>query len=257
MYPPTQNAPRCLPPQTGYYDRSTAPAQANASVQDPTVELVRRAQAGDSEAFGLLYDRYADFVYRYIYRRVGNWATAEDLTSDTFMRVLCRIGIFTWQGRKFEAWLVTIARNLVTDHFKSGRVRLEITTAEILDSAELERSPEEAVVGILSARALLEAVRELNPQQQQCVTLRFLQDLTVAETAGIMDKSHGAVKSLLCRALQKLAQHEQVQSQAFGGSETEPPRRYPAVPADRPARRDSRVRPPQPGRRRPAGAAVG
>jgi RNA polymerase sigma-70 factor (ECF subfamily) len=257
VYPPTQDASRRFPPQTGYYDHSTAPVQANTSVQDPTVDLVRRAQAGDSEAFGLLYDRYADFIYRYIYRRVGNWATAEDLTSDTFMRVLCRIGIFTWQGRKFEAWLVTIARNLVTDYFKSGRVRMEISTAEMLDTAELERSPEESVVGILTAKALLEAVRELNPQQQQCVTLRFLQDLTVAETAGIMDKSHGAVKSLLCRALQRLAQLEQAQSQAFCGSETEAPRRYPAVPADRLARRDSRVRPPQPGRRQPASAAAG
>lgn len=72
-------------------------------------------------------------MYRYIYRRVGNRATAEDLTSETFLRVLGRIELFTWQGRKFDAWLATIARNLVIDHFKSSRVRLEVPTGEVLD----------------------------------------------------------------------------------------------------------------------------
>ncbi|MGW4874337.1 sigma factor, partial [Streptomyces chartreusis] len=76
-------------------------------------ELVERAQAGEADAFGRLYDQYSDTVYRYIYYRVGGKATAEDLTSETFLRALRRIGTFTWQGRDFGAWLVTIARNLV------------------------------------------------------------------------------------------------------------------------------------------------
>ncbi len=80
------------------------------------MELVERAQAGEAEAFGRLYDQYSDTVYRYIYYRVGGKATAEDLTSETFLRALRRISTFTWQGRDFGAWLVTIARNLVADH---------------------------------------------------------------------------------------------------------------------------------------------
>ncbi|MBO8196330.1 sigma-70 family RNA polymerase sigma factor [Streptomyces oryzae] len=169
------------------------------------MDLVERAQDGEAEAFGRLYDQYSDTVYRYIYYRVGGRATAEDLTSETFLRALRRIGTFTWQGRDFGAWLVTIARNLVADHFKSSRFRLEVTTGEMLDANEVERSPEESVLESLSNAALLEAVRKLNPQQQECVTLRFLQGLSVAETARVMGKNEGAIKTLQYRAVRTLA----------------------------------------------------
>ncbi|MEU7031365.1 ECF subfamily RNA polymerase sigma factor, BldN family [Streptomyces sp. NPDC015232] len=169
------------------------------------MDLVERAQAGEAEAFGRLYDQYSDTVYRYIYYRVGGKATAEDLTSETFLRALRRISTFTWQGRDFGAWLVTIARNLVADHFKSSRFRLEVTTGEMLDANEVERSPEESVLESLSNAALLDAVRRLNPQQQECVTLRFLQGLSVAETARVMGKNEGAIKTLQYRAVRTLA----------------------------------------------------
>ncbi|MDX6332076.1 MAG: polymerase sigma-70 factor, subfamily [Streptomycetaceae bacterium] len=169
------------------------------------MDLVERAQAGETEAFGRLYDHYSDTVYRYIYYRVGGKATAEDLTSETFLRALRRIGTFTWQGRDFGAWLVTIARNLVADHFKSSRFRLEVTTGEMLDANEVARSPEDDVLEVLSNEALLKAVRKLNPQQQECVTLRFLQGLSVAETARIMGKNEGAIKTLQYRAVRTLA----------------------------------------------------
>ncbi|WP_133917851.1 ECF subfamily RNA polymerase sigma factor, BldN family [Streptomyces sp. NBC_00582] len=169
------------------------------------MDLVERAQAGESDAFGRLYDQYSDTVYRYIYYRVGGKATAEDLTSETFLRALRRIGTFTWQGRDFGAWLVTIARNLVADHFKSSRFRLEVTTGEMLDANEVERSPEDSVLESLSNAALLDAVRRLNPQQQECVTLRFLQGLSVAETARVMGKNEGAIKTLQYRAVRTLA----------------------------------------------------
>ncbi|WP_415951327.1 ECF subfamily RNA polymerase sigma factor, BldN family [Streptomyces sp. KLOTTS4A1] len=171
------------------------------------MELVERAQAGEADAFGRLYDQYSDTVYRYIYYRVGSGgkATAEDLTSETFLRALRRIGTFTWQGRDFGAWLVTIARNLVADHFKSSRFRLEVTTGEMLDANEVERSPEDSVLESLSNAALLDAVRRLNPQQQECVTLRFLQGLSVAETARVMNKNEGAIKTLQYRAVRTLA----------------------------------------------------
>jgi RNA polymerase sigma-70 factor (ECF subfamily) len=172
------------------------------------IALVELAQAGDAEAFGRLYDNYVDTVYRYIYYRVGSRvggrALAEDLTSETFLRALRRISTFTWQGRDFGAWLVTIARNLVADHFKSSRFRLEITTGEMLDANEVEASPEDCVLESLSSAALLSAVKKLNSQQQECVTLRFLQGLSVAETAQIMGKNEGAIKTLQYRAIRTL-----------------------------------------------------
>ncbi|MCI0384071.1 ECF subfamily RNA polymerase sigma factor, BldN family [Streptomyces sp. CNQ085] len=187
-------------------------ARASGTVRRPVdgdsrrmMDLVERAQGGEAEAFGHLYDQYSDTVYRYIYYRVGGRATAEDLTSETFLRALRRIGTFTWQGRDFGAWLVTIARNLVADHFKSSRFRLEVTTGEMLDANEVERSPEDSVLESLSNAALLDAVRRLNPQQQECVTLRFLQGLSVAETARVMGKNEGAIKTLQYRAVRTLA----------------------------------------------------
>ncbi|KFK87004.1 RNA polymerase subunit sigma-24 [Streptomyces sp. JS01] len=194
--------------------RSTRAASATTStVRRPTadsdsarmMDLVERAQAGEADAFGRLYDQYSDTVYRYIYYRVGGKATAEDLTSETFLRALRRISTFTWQGRDFGAWLVTIARNLVADHFKSSRFRLEVTTGEMLDANEVARSPEDSVLESLSNAALLQAVRRLNPQQQECVTLRFLQGLSVAETARVMGKNEGAIKTLQYRAVRTLA----------------------------------------------------
>ncbi|WP_222316160.1 ECF subfamily RNA polymerase sigma factor, BldN family [Streptomyces cavourensis] len=193
--------------------RSTRAASTTSAVRRPTadsdsarmMDLVERAQAGEADAFGRLYDQYSDTVYRYIYYRVGGKATAEDLTSETFLRALRRISTFTWQGRDFGAWLVTIARNLVADHFKSSRFRLEVTTGEMLDANEVARSPEDSVLESLSNAALLQAVRRLNPQQQECVTLRFLQGLSVAETARVMGKNEGAIKTLQYRAVRTLA----------------------------------------------------
>ncbi|MER6088236.1 ECF subfamily RNA polymerase sigma factor, BldN family [Streptomyces bluensis] len=191
--------------RTGSTTTTTARRPAADSDSARMMDLVERAQAGEADAFGRLYDQYSDTVYRYIYYRVGGKATAEDLTSETFLRALRRIGTFTWQGRDFGAWLVTIARNLVADHFKSSRFRLEVTTGEMLDANEVERSPEDSVLESLSNAALLDAVRRLNPQQQECVTLRFLQGLSVAETARVMGKNEGAIKTLQYRAVRTLA----------------------------------------------------
>jgi RNA polymerase sigma-70 factor (ECF subfamily) len=196
--PPTEAEPPKYPARP---DPSDAAAEVWA--------LVERAQAGEAAAFGLIYDRYVDTVFRFVYFRVGNRQLAEDLTSDTFLRALKRIGSFTWQGRDLGAWLVTIARNLVADHFKSGRYRLEVTTGDVLDADREDRgpegSPESAVVDHITNVALLTAVKQLNPEQQECIVLRFLQGFSVAETAQTMGKNEGAIKALQYRAVRALA----------------------------------------------------
>jgi RNA polymerase sigma-70 factor (ECF subfamily) len=170
--------------------------------------MVRRAQDGDAEAFAEIYDRYVDTVFRYIYFRVGSRPLAEDLTSETFLRALRRIGSVSWQGRDLGAWLVTIARNLIADHYKSGRYRLEVTTAEMLDADREDHGadarPEAAVLERLTNVTLLEAVKKLNSEQQECIVLRFLQGLSVTETAQAMGKNEGAIKALQYRAVRSL-----------------------------------------------------
>ncbi|GAB2471560.1 hypothetical protein GCM10027265_20840 [Jatrophihabitans fulvus] len=168
-------------------------------------ELVNRAQAGDGEAFGLLYDRYVDQVFRFIYYRVNDRALAEDFTSETFLRALRRIGSISYQGRDIGAWFVTIARNIVLDHLKSARNRLETTTGDTIEHKETERSTEAAVLETLQSERLMAAVRQLGDEQRECIMLRFIQGLSVAETAAIMGKNDGAIKALQHRAVRKLA----------------------------------------------------
>jgi RNA polymerase sigma-70 factor, ECF subfamily len=168
-------------------------------------ELVTRAQAGDGHAFGQLYDRYVDTVYRFIYFRVNDRTLAEDFTSETFLRALRRIGTISYQGRDIGAWFVTIARNIVLDHMKSARHRLEYTTGDTIEGDDRAPSPETAVLEQLTNERLMAAVHELGDEQRECVMLRFIQGFSVSETAAVMGKNDGAVKALQHRAVRKLA----------------------------------------------------
>jgi RNA polymerase sigma-70 factor (ECF subfamily) len=171
----------------------------------PVWELVARAQQGDAEAFGLLYDRYVTMVHRYVHHRVGDRSLAEDVTSETFVRALRRIDSLSFQGRDVGAWLVTIARNIIRDHVKSSRYRLEVVTADMRDADRATEGPEDAVVARLASEQLLACIRQLGSEQQECIALRFLQGLSVAETAAVMGKKDGAVKALQHRAVRRLA----------------------------------------------------
>ena len=194
--------PSSLPP--GELTPGAVPAAEGDSAV--ALALVHRAQAGDADAFGELYDRYVDLVYRYVYYRVGTSQLAEDLTSETFLRALRRITSFTWQGHDVGAWFVTIARNLIADHYKSGRYRLELTTDDVSESGTplVTAGPENAVLEAMQNKVLLGAVKQLNPEQQECIVLRFLQGFSVAETAKTMGKNDGAIKALQYRAIRTL-----------------------------------------------------
>jgi RNA polymerase sigma-70 factor (ECF subfamily) len=188
---------------------ASAGGQASYPTDDPEQQrmaaLVTLAQRGDGDAFGQIYDRYVDSVYRYLYYRVGSPQLAEDLTSETFMRALRRIDSFHWQGKDIGAWFVTIARNLVTDHFKSSRFRLEVSIGDMLDADRADEGIEGAVLDQLRNAELLGAVKQLKPEQQECIVLRFLQGLSVAETADVMQRTDGAIKQLQLRAVRALA----------------------------------------------------
>jgi RNA polymerase sigma-70 factor (ECF subfamily) len=181
------------------------PGSGDDAERDRIAGLVALAQQGDGEAFGQVYDAYVESVYRYLYYRVGSHALAEDLTSETFLRALRRINSFRWQGKDIGAWFTTIARNLVVDHVKSSRFKLEVSTADMLDADRGDDGIEAEVLGRLQSAALLDAVRRLKPEQQECVVLRFLQGLSVAETAEVLGRSEGAVKQLQLRAVRALA----------------------------------------------------
>jgi len=186
-------------------------------VPDPRVstevdawELVRRTQDGDQAAFGQLYDRYVDVVFRFILYRVGDRPLAEDLTSETFCRALRRISSVAYQGRDVGAWFITIARNLVLDHVKCSRTKLECTTADMLDACD-DRSPDRMAIDRDITRRVMRCIQRLSPEQATAVTLQHIHGLSVAEVAAAMGKRDGAVKALAYRGRVALAQMPELQ----------------------------------------------
>ncbi|SBT64254.1 RNA polymerase sigma-70 factor, ECF subfamily [Micromonospora sediminicola] len=202
-------APTRVPGQPG------PPAVEQLPEQGGTWHLVVSAQAGDRDAFGQLYLRYYDVVYRFVLFRVGQHRqTAEDLAGETFVRALRRINTVQWQGRDIGAWFVTIARNLIADHFKSSRSRLECMVGDVLDAnlgvdftdRTREGNPADTAVDRQIAEIVREAMGKLTAEQQECLDLRFFQGLSVLEVAAAMGKQEGAVKALQYRAVRALAQ---------------------------------------------------
>lgn len=171
------------------------------------VALVELARGGDSEAFGQLYDHYADLVFRYIYYRVGDRGLAEDLTGDAFVRALRALPRFTWQGRDFGAWLTTIARNLINDHYKSSRAKREIVADDLPDADDLRAGPEQEAVANDTHQALMSAIHQLPSDQQECLISRFMLERSIAETAEAMGRTAGAIKQLQLRAIRTLARN--------------------------------------------------
>lgn len=180
-------------------------SEQDAGERERLIALVELARTGDKEAFGLLYDHYHLSVYRFLFYRTRSSTLAEDLTSETFFRALRSMNNFRWQGRDFGAWLMTIARNLTTDHFKAGRTRLEMTTEDMSAHDDVTEGPETAVIASLTHEILVEAMQELPDEQRDCLIMRFLQGMSIAETALALGRSDGAVKQLQLRGVRNLA----------------------------------------------------
>lgn len=206
----TSSSPRAVQPGAlnGMGVPSARRAPDRGGQDERLLGLVELARGGDREAFGLLYDHYKTTVYRFLYWRVGTTQLAEDLTSETFVRALRSVNTFTWQGKDFAAWLITIARNLVADHYKSAHTRLERATEDLSahdTTTTSVESTESTVLAGLTNDMLLAALGELPSEQQECLVLRFLQSLSIAETAKALGRSEGAIKQLQLRAVRNLA----------------------------------------------------
>ena len=166
-------------------------------------KLVERGQQGDRSALEELYLIHFDRIYSYLHMTVGNRHDAEDLTTQTFMRMLESIGKFRFQSAPFSAWLFRIAHNLSMDHFRANkRWQPEEEVPEPRDSAEL--SAEDAAFHEIGRQSMLELIERLSHEQQQVLTLKFVFNFGNQEAATILGKTEGAVKSLQHRALVSL-----------------------------------------------------
>jgi RNA polymerase sigma-70 factor (ECF subfamily) len=182
-----------------------ASSEEDEAERSRLIALVELARTGDKEAFGLLYDHYHGAVYRFLFYRTRSSQLAEDLTSETFFRALRSMNNFRWQGKDFGAWLMTIARNLCTDHFKAGRTRLETATDDMAVHDDATDGPETAVLASLTNELLMKALTQLPDEQRDCLVMRFLQGMSIAETAQVLERSDGAVKQLQLRGVRNLA----------------------------------------------------
>jgi RNA polymerase sigma-70 factor (ECF subfamily) len=184
--------------------------KVNGKVRAGGAELVAQACGGDRTAFGALYTRHYDDVFGFLYNRTrGDRQLAEDLTQDVFLRALRRLETFNSpRSSGFAGWLMVIARNIYLDHVKLARTRLETPVAEMADGDRRDRSAEASALRELdiaeAAETVEAALAELTPYQRECVRLRFLEDLSVPETAARLGKGIGATKTVQFRALQQM-----------------------------------------------------
>mgnify|MGYP001765939670 CR=1 FL=1 len=166
-------------------------------------ELIECAQHGDREAMAALYDRYHPLVYNFIFYRVGDQQTAEDLTAEVFMRMIARLPTFVIQGHPLLAWLYTIARNLVTDHYRNNNQGASMAIEEDLIAGEIGQ-PAALTDARLAQECLQRALRYLTEEQRQMVVLKYIEDREIVDVAIIMERNERAVRSIQHRALAAL-----------------------------------------------------
>lgn len=234
------NAPTVPPPPDVIHQKLSVKHRRDARnvERGDCWDLIEAAKGGDAQAYGQLYERYVDTVFRFVLYRTADRATAEDLTSETFLRALRRIDSAHYQGRDAGAWFITIARNLILDHIKSSRYQKEVPTGEMLDaggewpsstnmrtvgfSLDLRRKtavgvaedldPADAVANVIYLdtlrSALARARAKLTPAQQEVLRLRFDLGLPVEQTVAAMGPPYntGSVKALQHRAVRRLGE---------------------------------------------------
>lgn len=164
-------------------------------------DLVRRAQGGDVNAVGELYDRHHRRIFRYVWSHVRNEYLAEDLTGEVFLRMVTGLPNYRPKGIPFRAWLYRIAHNLTVDHHrKAGRHELvPLYHAEGL--SERKNDPSAIVEHRLTAEQVQRALDRLDPLQCEVIVLRFLTGLSLREVALTLNKTVAAIKSLQYRGL--------------------------------------------------------
>jgi RNA polymerase sigma-70 factor (ECF subfamily) len=177
---------------------------ANATAQTADLRrLVDLAQQGDREALESLYLLHFDRIYSYLHLTVGNRHDAEDLTTQTFLKMLEAIGRFRWQSAPFSAWLFRIAHNLAIDHFRATKRWQPEEEVPEPEGSE-ESSAEDEALESIGRRSMLELIESLSQDQQQVLTLKFVFNFSNGEAATVLGKTEGAVKSLQHRALASL-----------------------------------------------------
>jgi RNA polymerase sigma-70 factor (ECF subfamily) len=183
-------------------ERAPAP---RPSAPDPDLAAVLAAQA-DRSAFDTLYRRYLDRVYAYAFYQLGDHHDAEDATERTFLAAMRALPAFRDEGATFRAWLFRIAHNTVANAHRSRARRRADPLPEPFDRPAPDADPAGLVARADELRTVLRAVAALSEDRRQVILLRFVDGLSSSEIGQVLDRSPGAVRVLLHRALRDLAE---------------------------------------------------
>jgi RNA polymerase sigma-70 factor (ECF subfamily) len=164
-------------------------------------EFLALAAQGDRDAFGTLYERYVSRIYNYIFYRTGNQHDAEDLTARVFYRAMRHIQNYRDRGVPFSAWLYRIAHNLVANWHRDNSRRQVVPLEDGMNLLREKEHPEVALLTSEEYEALLQVIRDLAPDRQQLIILKYVDHLSNAEIGEIMGRTEGAIKSLYHRTL--------------------------------------------------------
>lgn len=168
------------------------------------LHIIKECRNGRPERFAVLYDRYVKKIYNFIYYRTHHKETAEDITSQVFLKAVRGIQSFRLEDSSFSAWLYTIARNAVIDHYRTEKKEYAIEDAWGL-------SGDEDIEGDVDARLKLQQVkkylRTLEPHERELLLLRFWDELSYKEISEITGKTEAGLKMSVSRALRRLRQN--------------------------------------------------
>ena len=167
-------------------------------------QLLAAAMQFNDAALSELYDRYEAKIYGYVYRRTGDQSLAEDLTAQVFLKMLESIQDQKAWRSSFSGWLYRIAHNLLVDTYRREGRHGEVDLEDVSQMAAESQNPEETVAQALDTERLRSAIRRLTEDQAEVVSLRFLEGYSIAEVAGMMNRTEGAIKALQYRAVATL-----------------------------------------------------
>ena len=170
---------------------------------DGEQNLIKQAIRGDSSAFGSLYDHYQAAIYRFVAVKVGSREEAEDITHQVFLSAWQNIRGYKHRGYPFSSWLYQIARNQVIDHYRAKKNEVSLDKMDP-DYFALPAAAHFDLATKLQVEKVHNAVKQLKPEYQDVIIMRFVEDISLKETATILRKTEGAVKLLQHRAIKEL-----------------------------------------------------
>jgi len=183
-------------------EAAVRPVELRGGANGTDAALVLAAKAGDASAFGELYERHRDAIYRFCLARTGTSHDAEDLTSDVFVKALNSIDRYQDRGLPFTAFLYRIARNAAIDRSRTLKQPLSVDGLVVEPSSKQDVEAEASLA--VEKSILLAALSKLKPEHRDVITLRFIEGYAALEVAQMLGKTEGAIRTLQHRALERL-----------------------------------------------------